>query len=200
MVSVHLSAYSRTWWSLIIRGIAAAIFGIIAIAHPGGTIEFLVRLLGIFLLVVGIIATFAVMRHREESKKWNLLMVPGVIGIALGLIFILAPGAIAKIFVFLVGLGLFVYGIGEIYKSIRMRKDLAGDWMPLLVGVVALVLGIVLMAGAGHIAEAMMWIIGVIALVFGVLWTMLGLRARRWIKHADKPAEAQAEKPPEKPV
>jgi len=200
MVDIHLSARSRTWWALVIRGIAAAAFGIIAIANPGDTTNFVIRLLGILILVAGIVGVLAAMRHRDQSKKWDLLMVPTVIAIVLGLILILAPGVVASFFIFLIGLAAFIYGIWEIYQAMRLRKQLAGEWMPFLVAIVAIIIGVVLMAKRGAIAAATMWLLGVFALVLGVLWIMLGLRARGWMKSAGGPPHTPAEKPPDKPV
>jgi uncharacterized membrane protein HdeD (DUF308 family) len=200
MVSIHLSAHSRTWWSLVVRGIAAVAFGIIAIANPGGTTNFVIRLLGILVLVAGIVGVLAAMRHRDQSKKWDLLMVPTVIAVVLGLILILVPGAVASFFIFLIGLAAFIYGIWEIYQAMRLRKQLAGEWMPFLVAIVAIIIGIVLMAKRGAIAAATMWLLGVFALVLGVLWIMLGLRARGWMKSADVPPQTPTEKPTDKPV
>jgi uncharacterized membrane protein HdeD (DUF308 family) len=182
MVNVHVLTQSRSWWSLVVRGLAAAIFGIIAIANPGGTLEFVVRIFGILLLVAGVAGMLAATRHHDESKKWGWLAIPAIVAVILGIILILVPGAIAKVFIFLVGLGLAIYAVWAIYNALRVWKALAGEWMPLLVGVVALVVGILLMFKAGAIAAGMMWLLGILALILGILWVVLGIRARGWSK------------------
>lgn len=189
MASIGVLIHSRTWWALVVRGFAAAVFGIIAIAHPTGTTDFVIRLLGILVLVAGVIGILAAMRHRDQSKKWDLVTIPTVIAIVLGLVLIIAPGAVAGFFLFLVGLCAFVYGIWELYQAFRVRKQVAGEWMPFLIALVAIIMGIVLMAKRSAIASAMMWLLGVFALVLGVLWIVTGFRARNWAKQA---AEAPA--------
>ncbi|MFZ1948160.1 MAG: DUF308 domain-containing protein [bacterium] len=200
MASISVIVHSRTWWALVIRGLAAAVFGIIAIAHPGGTTDFVIRLMGILVLVAGVIGIMAAMRHRDQSKKWDLVTIPTVIAIVLGLILIIAPGAVAGFFLFLVGLCAFIYGIWEMYQAFRVRKQVANEWMPFLVAMVAIIIGIVLMAKRSAIASAAMWLVGVFALVIGVLWIITGFRARSWAKQAVEPQAKPVEPPkPEQP-
>jgi uncharacterized membrane protein HdeD (DUF308 family) len=190
MPSISVFVHSRTWWALVVRGLAAAVFGIIVIAHPGGATNFVIRLLGILILVAGVVGILAARRHHEQSKKWDLLGIPTVIAIVLGLIVILVPGAVAGFFIFLVGLGTLIYGVWEVYQAFRLRTQVVNEWMPFLLAVAAIIIGIVLMAKRGAIASAMMWLLGVFALVLGVLWIITGFRARGWAKKADEPPGA----------
>lgn len=187
MANVNVLIHSRSWWALIVRGLAAAIFGIIAIANPGGVTNFVIRFLGVLILIAGIVGLLSAMRHREESKASSILAVPAVIGIVLGIILVLIPGAIAGFFIFLLGLVVFIYGIWEIYQAFRLRKDVGNEWMPFLIAAVAIIIGIILMAARATIASTMMWLLGVFALVLGVLWIALGIRARGWAKQAEPP-------------
>lgn len=200
MVSIHVPMAARTWWAVIIRGLAAAVFGIIAIAHPSGTADFVIRLLGILILIAGIVGILAATRNRDESKKWDMVMIPTVIAAVIGLILILAPGAVAGFFVFLIGLGAFIYGIWEIYQAIRVRRQVAGEWMPFLVAIAAIIIGVVLMAMRSKIADAAMWLLGVFALVLGVLWIVMGIRARSWMARPSEPPKTPVDQPPDKPA
>lgn len=200
MVSIHIPAAARTWWALVIRGLAAAVFGIVAIANPSGTADFVIRLLGILILIAGIVGILAAMRHRDESRKWDMLMIPTVIAAVLGLILILVPGAVASFFIFLVGLCALLYGIWDIYQAIRLRKQIAGEWMPFLIAIVAIIIGIVLMAKRGAIADATMWLLGVFALVLGVLWIVMGIRARSWMGKPSEPPKTPVDQAPDKPA
>jgi uncharacterized membrane protein HdeD (DUF308 family) len=187
VANINVLMHSRSWWALIVRGLAAAVFGIIAIAHPGGTADFVIRLLGVLILIAGIVGLVAALRQRDEAKKSDWLVIPTAIAIILGLILVLIPGAIASFFIFLVGLGVFVYGIWEIYRAFRVRKDVANEWMPFLIAAVAIIIGIILMAANNHIADALMWLLGVFALVLGVLWIVMGVRMRGWGKQVEPP-------------
>jgi uncharacterized membrane protein HdeD (DUF308 family) len=54
---------SRYWWLHLVRGVAALIFGLIAIAYPGITIFFLAVLVALWALVLG---------FTEIAQSWRL--------------------------------------------------------------------------------------------------------------------------------
>src|SRR5512136_1780270 len=95
MSGILASLYPRSWWSLLIRGIVAVVFGIAAITRPHQTLEFMVTLLGIFILVIGLLSAVGGLVHRKESRMWLLFFVPGIIAIIIGIIAVAWPGAMA---------------------------------------------------------------------------------------------------------
>ena len=54
-----LEKLSRNWWSVVLRGVVAVIFGVIAIARPGLTVGALVLFFGVYTLFDGILALAA---------------------------------------------------------------------------------------------------------------------------------------------
>ena len=180
MSSFFGSMYSHTWWSLLLRGLVAVIFGILAIAWPDRTLAFLITLLGILILVVGLAATIGALMHRDESKKWLLVMIPGLVGIIIGIITISWPALTTVIVVYLVAVWALVYGIGEIYSAIRLRRDMQGEWMPSVIGIISTVFGVALLARPLDAGAAIMWLLGLFFLILGILWLIFAFRARRW--------------------
>jgi len=59
-----LHALARNWWIVLLRGIAAIVFGVLAFAWPGLTLRTLVLLYGAYALVDGIIALAAAFTGR----------------------------------------------------------------------------------------------------------------------------------------
>ena len=47
-------ALSRYWWAVVLRGIAAILFGVVALVWPGPTVFVLVLLFGAYALVDGV--------------------------------------------------------------------------------------------------------------------------------------------------
>lgn len=178
------SFYQRSWWSLMIRGVVAVIFGILALTSPTRTLDFLITLFGIFVLVVGVVATIGAIMHRRESDNWWLVLIPGVAGIVIGVISIAMPSFTQAVVIYLIAIWALVSGIGQIYSAMKIRKDVEGEWIPILIGIISVVLGIILFVRPLEAAATVMWLVGLFVLVLGILWLVMGFRVRGWM---DKP-------------
>lgn len=178
------SFYQRSWWSLMIRGVVAVIFGILALTSPTKTLDFLITLFGIFVLVVGLVATIGAIMHRKESENWWLILVPGLAGVIIGIISIGMPEVTRTIVIYLIAIWALVSGLGQIYSAMKIRKDVEGEWIPILIGIISVVLGVILFVMPREAAATVMWLVGLFVLVLGILWLIMGFRVRSWI---DKP-------------
>ncbi|MFN9911892.1 MAG: DUF308 domain-containing protein, partial [Pirellulaceae bacterium] len=61
---------------------------------------------------------------------------------------------------------------------IRLRKEIEGEWLMILAGVLSIAFGLILMVKPGEGALAVIWIIGGYAVAFGVALAILGFRLR----------------------
>ena len=57
-----LGELSRSWWVVVLRGVAAVLFGLLAIFWPGESLVALVVIFGVFALVDGVVLAFAAYR------------------------------------------------------------------------------------------------------------------------------------------
>src|SRR5882672_11603552 len=73
---VHMlsKVMSRFWWILLLRGVLAIVFGIVAIAYPGMTIGGLVLYFAAFAFVDGISNVFHAFSGRKENESWWVLL------------------------------------------------------------------------------------------------------------------------------
>src|SRR5262245_2355725 len=86
-----LNALAQSWWLLLLRGIAAIIFGVLAFVWPGITLVTLVLFYGAYALVDGIFAVMAAIRGGTPGPRWWLAIV-GLCGIVVGLLTFFWPG------------------------------------------------------------------------------------------------------------
>lgn len=171
-------ALARNWWALVIRGVAAILFGILAFVWPGLTVLALVILFAAYAAIDGIFALVAAWRAVEGRRQWWPLALEGVAGIGVAVLTVVWPDATAFALLFLIAAWALVTGVLEIVTAIRLRKVIEGEWLLALVGVASIVFAalIVIFPGAG--AVGIVWAIGVYAVVFGILLISLGLRLR----------------------
>ncbi len=180
MAGFMSSFYQRSWWSLMIRGVLAVIFGMLALFAPAKTLDFLIVLFGIFVLVVGLVATLGAIMHRKESENWWLILIPGVAGIVIGIISMAMPAFTQTVIIYLIAIWALVSGIGQLYSAMKLRRDVEGEWMPILIGIISIVLAVLLFTRPLDAAATVMWLVGLFVLVIGILWILMGFRVRRW--------------------
>jgi uncharacterized membrane protein HdeD (DUF308 family) len=173
-----VSALSRAWWLVLIRGLLAIVFGIAAFVWPGITLLVLVAFFGAYMFVDGVVALVAAIQFRHERERWPALLLEAVIGIVIGVVTFLVPGITALAWIYTIAAWAIVTGILEIVAAIRLRRAIANEWFLLLSGALSIVLGVVLalLPLAGLIAWV--WVIGAYAVIFGALLIGLAFRLR----------------------
>lgn len=169
---------ARRWWLIVLRGLAAIVFGILAVALPGITLATLVLLFGAYAFADGIFAVLHAIGGGDDSESVWLLLLEGLLGIGVGLITFFEPGLTAIAMLFYIAAWSLATGVLEIAAALRLRKQVAGEFWLLLGGLCSIVFAIILMVHPGAGALAVIWLIGVYALVFGVLLLALGFRLR----------------------
>jgi uncharacterized membrane protein HdeD (DUF308 family) len=168
----------RRWWLVVLRGIAAIIFGILAITLPGITLATLVVLFGAYAFVDGVFAVIHAMGGGDEAESMWLLLLEGLLGIGVGLITFFEPGLTVIALLFYIAAWNLATGVLEIASALRLRKQISGEFWLLLGGLCSIVFAVILMAYPGAGVLALLWIIGIYALLFGTSMLALGFRLR----------------------
>jgi len=173
-----MEALARYWWALVLRGVAAVIFGVLAFVFPAITVAVLIILFGAYAIVDGVFNLIAAVSGRTEQRWWHLV-IEGIVSIAAGVIAFAWPGLTLLALVWLVAGWAIITGVLEIVAAIRLRKHIDNEWWLALSGVASLILGGLLIVApiAGAVVMAL-WI-GAYAVIFGALMIGLGIRLRR---------------------
>jgi len=177
---VLLHALAKNWWLLLLRGIAAILFGVLALGWPGLTLLTLILLYGAFALVDGVIAIIAAITGDAPTARWWLAIV-GILGIAVGILTFIWPGMTALILLFFIGGWALATGVFQIIGAIRLRKEIDNEWLLILSGVISVLFGLGVLVYPGAGALALVWVIGTYAIIAGVLYIGLAFRLK---KHA----------------
>ena len=173
---------ARNWWSLVIRGLAGVLLGMLSLALPGITLGALVMLFGAYALIDGIMSFIGAWRASKAHERWGALILEGVVGILAAVATLLWPAITAISLVYVIAAWAIVTGVLEIAAAIRLRQHITGEWLLALAGLASVIFGVALMANplAGALVLAI-WV-GVYALVFGTMLIGLGLRLRTWTR------------------
>jgi uncharacterized membrane protein HdeD (DUF308 family) len=169
-------------WVVLLRGLTAVAFGVLAFAWPGVTLARLVLLFGLYAIVHGILSVTAAIGNRGQHGC-VLMGIEGILSLWAGVLTLSTSLPAPMAFVLLVWLWAIATGVLRIIEAIRLRKDIPGDIWLALSGVVTVLFGIMLVSRifVGVIGLALL--IAAFALICGVFEILLGWELRS-VRHA----------------
>ena len=175
-----LRALADNWWLLLLRGIASVAFGCLAFFWPGLTLLTLTFLWGAYAASDGVFALWAAVSGQggEMAPRWWLAAV-GVAGILAGVLAFVWPGMTALVLLMFVASWAIIIGVLQIWGAIQLRKEMEGEWLLALSGVLAIAFGVILIAQPGAGALALVWTIGWFAVLAGCIYIMLAFRLKK---------------------
>ena len=189
-----LEVLSRRWWAVVLRGVVAVVFGLLAMVWPGITLLALVALFAAYALVDGAVTLAAAFGPRRAGTSRGWLIVEGIAGVLAGILTFVWPDITALVLLWLIAAWAIVTGVLEVVAAVRLRKEITGEWLLALSGVLSVLFGILLVLWPATGALAVVLLIGAYAVVFGGVLIGLGLRLRRLRgAAAQEPAGAAAE-------
>ncbi|MBX3390709.1 MAG: HdeD family acid-resistance protein [Phycisphaeraceae bacterium] len=178
----HVHALAMGWKSLLVRGICAIIFGVIAVAAPIATLGTLIWLFAAFAIVDGVFAFAAAIsgRLRAYAPTWWLVLV-GVFSIVAGLTIFAYPALSALLMLTFIGVWAIFRGIFEVVGAIQLRRVIKNEWALIIGGLIDIAFGVYVLAFPGQGALAMVVVLGIFAIISGFSLIALAMRLK---KHA----------------
>lgn len=173
-----LPALAKNWWLLLLRGIAAILFGFLAFAWPGLTLVTLVLLYGAYALTDGVCAIIAAITGGAPGSRW-WLAIAGVLGVCVGVLTFMLPGMTALILLFTIAGWAIAIGVLQIIGAIRLRKEIDNEWLLILSGAISVLFGLGLVVYPGAGALSLVWLIATYAIIAGVLSIVLAFKLKK---------------------
>jgi uncharacterized membrane protein HdeD (DUF308 family) len=175
-----LRSMAQHWWLTLLRGIAAVLFGILALVWPGITALSLVLLWGAYTFADGIFSLGAAIMGAggaTTGQRW-WLAITGVLGILAGLVAFFAPVLTGGILLIFIAIWAIAIGVMAIVGAIQLRKEMDGEWLLILSGIIAIVFGVLMFMQPVAGALAVVWMIATFAIIFGIdlIWLSFKLK------------------------
>lgn len=164
------------WWVLIVRGVLAIAFGVLAFTRPFATLLALIALFAAFALLDGFVSLGSAIRNRD----WGWQLFGGLLSIAIGVLTILRPASAGRALVILIAVWAIMRGTFDIAAALTVRHELEShfEWMLIVSGVVSIVFGIFVAAWPVLGALAIVGLIGGFAIFLGITLVAAGFRER----------------------
>ena len=170
-----LSALSANWWVLALRGLLAVLFGVAALFLPLGTLEAVGRLFGVYAILEGALVVLIGMRG---TRYRGAFIAEGAFGIVAGLVALAWPDVTALVLLYVVAIWAILSGIAEMSTAVALRREIEGEWVLFLVGVLSVVLGVAMAVLPSVGVLSLIWLVGLYALAIGVALIVLAFRVR----------------------
>jgi len=169
---------ANNWWLLLLRGLAAIAFGVIAFLWPAITLVALVYLFGVYAVVDGFVSLWAAAKLRGRVGRWWLGL-GGIVSILAGFLAFADTGITAYVLLVFIALWAIIIGGLQLYAAIELWKVVENDWWLILSGLLSVAFGVVLIAWPSTGVLALIWSIAWFALVFGCMFVGLAFELKR---------------------
>ena len=168
---------ARNWWAVLVRGIAALIFGVVALFLPGLTIFVLLLFFAGYVLVDGVFAILAAINAASEHHRWGLLLFEGILDLALAAVIIIRPFDAFFALIYVTAAWAIMTGVFMLVGAFRLAPD-HGRWWFAAGGIASIVWGVALGLAPYLGALVFTWWFAAYAIVFGVVLIVLAFTLR----------------------
>lgn len=169
------SAARHTGWALALRGLIAVLFGVVALRSPNIAAAAFVIVFAVYAFADAILDFVLAGQLGRAGQRWGWYLFAGLASVALGVIALAYPNVTLLTGVFLVGIFAIVQGVFGLVAAFSW-EGFDSPWLSGLTGVLAIVLGILLLASPTEGGLALLWTIGVFAIIYGVALFVVGVR------------------------
>lgn len=182
-----MTFFEERWWVFVLRGLAAMLFGGLCFAMPGIGLLALTTLVAVYFIFDGVSALAAVGPSRRAGGQWGWLAFEGLCGLAAGIGAWVMPGMTALALLFIIAAWSVAVGLARIALAIVLRKELEGEWLLVLSGLLSIGFGAIVAIRPGAGALAIVWTIGAYAIIVGALLFGVGLKVHGVTRRRSEP-------------
>lgn len=165
------------WKMLLLRGVIAIVFGLVAVAFPVTTALSLAVVWGIWAIADGIGLVIRLFEPAPGGLK-VLYGLMAVISVVAGLVAVFRPGLSAAALVWVLGIWLIVRGVFELVGAFGSNLP-SPRWLLIIGALLDFVLGILFVSRPASGAVSIAWVLGVFALAWGVVFLVLAWQTRK---------------------
>lgn len=174
-----LKSLANSWKTMVFKGVLLIILAIIAFVNPTATAASIVMWIAALIAIDGVITTVTAIREwKEVEHKWRFLL-EGILGLALGLVLFITPQITLAFIGYFIAFWFVLIGVNRIMMGIRLRKEIEGEGWVIFNGILAVLLGLLIVARPFLGVSSLMWILGFAFLISGIALLILGFKLRK---------------------
>ena len=179
MLTDHIVASVRHhWWLFLLRGLAAIVFGVLALMWPGATVVVLTAFIAAYALVDGVVAIASAVRMRSTFDRWWVLLVQGIISAVFGVWAFINPLLSVLYIVISVALWMFFAAVVQFLLARAHKAMGTSPVWSIVGGGLSLVLAVLALAYPRLTVATVVVLVAWFALVTGAVQVAIAFRVR----------------------
>ncbi len=155
------------WVLILVRGIIAILFGVMALISVEFTLLFLVYLFGAYVLLDGIMAIIVALQERKSTRAWLVVFLIGIVGIIVGILSFIHPGNVALVIFYFVAAWLIVAGVFSIIAAFMRANGV--EWLSVIGGILSIIVGLIFFFHPVSSILSIVWLLGLFTLIYGII-------------------------------
>lgn len=184
--SEPLATFAKgVWWLVLIRGVLAIAFGVIALIAPGAALTAIAIVFGAFALIDGVTTVAHGIRVRADNPRWGWLVAEGVLAALAGLAALILPGVVGAfgglVVLWTIVIWSIVSGIMGLRSAAGAMSGRGKTW-GIVAGILSLVFGVILAIAViltpGATLLSLIWTVGVYAILSGIALIVTAIYVR----------------------
>ena len=171
---------TNNWGLLLVSGLIALFYGILAIFATQGLILTIVTYLGALILIASLVMIYGVYTNYKNQQFNTYDFIQGLVMFILGVMLTFFSQNTLQFFVIIIGLWAILMGIIQLYMAFKLPKEYNGKTTFIVNGLVTLIFGAALMFNPFEMAGYMVVLTGVLALLIGVILLFLAFKLKNF--------------------
>lgn len=177
--------WKKFWLLPVVFGAAGVVLGVLVLIWPGHTVKALTYLFGAYLLLTGVYRLVAAVQLRGVDAVARVVaLVLAVLSLGFGVLCLFRPFNAAASLALVVGAFWLASGALAAFGAWQRARRAPGRSPGLAGGVVAMIVGLLILAFPGASLVVLAWVLGLWLIFFGATALAAGLTARKLLERA----------------
>lgn len=155
--------------TLLLNGLIAVIFGLVALLMPREMLLTMIIYFGIVLIIAGAIGFLVVLSNMKKNKPYLFLLVSSIVLFIVGIFVAFYTRKSIEIIAMILGVWAILMGIGELILAFSMMANNKNRNIFLLNSIPTIAFGIILFMNPFETGSALLFLAGAFALIGGLV-------------------------------
>ncbi|MDR2085034.1 MAG: DUF308 domain-containing protein [Bacteroidales bacterium] len=160
--------FKKSWVTMLVNGIIAAIIGILLLFVKGDAINVLIKWLGIVFIIVAATLIGVDIYSAVKKRYWGSLTFVSVFLLVAGIIFAIMPGQVWKFIAVVIGIWAILTGVFQIITTIKYKSYVPHNTITIVNGILLVALGILFVFYMDNVKNAITYIAGAFLIISGI--------------------------------